>query len=441
MPLLLLAAAVPAAPPASVPPSGAASAVTRIERLSPAQLFELAERARLAGRTDDALAMYEALARDPNPEVRAEARFRKGMTLAELKRYAAAAATFRALLDEKPNAARVRLELARVLALMGDEKAARRAVRQAQAAGLPQEVAVVVDQFAAALRSRKPFGGSFELALAPDTNVNRATGARTLDTVIAPLVLSEDARARSGLGVKVGGQAYARLPLSASLALLPRISGVGRFYRAGRFDDMSLSTLVGLERRGAKDRITLSGGSGWRWYGGKPYARTETASLDWIHAAGRRTQLVASIAASSARYFRNPLQDGAIYAASLSAERALSQTAGATLTVSADRQTARDPGYATASGGASLLGWKEIGKATVYVSGGLRRTEGDARLILFTDRRREWLYQAAAGATLRHLTYRGLAPTLRLTFERNVSTVGIYDYSRVAAEVGVTRAF
>lgn len=420
---------------------GAASAQTRIEHLSAPQLFSMADGARAAGRTDDALAMYDALTRDPDPEVRAEARFRKGMMLAELKRYREAAISFRALLDEKPNAARVRLELARVLALMHDERGARREIRQAQAAGLPENVAVVVDQFAAALRSKRPFGGSFELALAPDTNVNRATAARTLDTVIAPLILSADARARSGVGVKTGGQAYLRLPIGGNFSFFPRISGVGRFYRASRFDDASVSALAGLEWQGKKDRLTGSVGPGWRWYGMAPYADTQTLSVDWIHAAGRTTQLVTSAAASRARYRTNDLQDGNIFDLSVSAEHAFTGGSGATLTLSADRQTARDPGYATVSGGISLLGWREMGRMTLYLSGGISRTEGDARLILFTDRRREWLYRAAAGATFRRVTFHGLAPTLRLTFERNVSTVGIYDYRRFAAEVGVTRAF
>ena len=126
--------------------------------LSAGQLFALADQAKSDGRDEDALALYAALSRDPDAEVRAEARFRRGMLLAERKRYADAAVVFRALLDEKPNAARVRLELARVLALVGDEAGARRAVRQAQAIGLPQDVAATVDQFARALRSARPFG-------------------------------------------------------------------------------------------------------------------------------------------------------------------------------------------------------------------------------------------------------------------------------------------
>jgi hypothetical protein len=426
---------------ALLPVAAAAAAQTRIEHLSAPELFAMADGARAAGRTADALAMYDALARDPDPEVRAEARFRKGMLLAGLKRYREAAISFRALLDEKPNAARVRLELARVLALMKDDKAARRELRQAQASGLPEDVAVAVDQFAAALRSRRPYGGSFEIAFAPDTNVNRATGARTLDTVIAPLILSEDARARSGLGIKAGGQAYLRVPLRPGLSFFPRVSGVGRFYRASRFDDASVSMLAGLEWQGKKNRLTGSVGPGWRWYGMAPYADTQTVSADWIHAAGRTTQIVTSAAASRVRYHRNRLQDGGLFDLGLSIEHAFAGGSGGTLTLSANRQTARDPGYATASGGVSLLGWKELGRMTLYLSGGVTRTEGDARLILFTDRRREWLYQAAAGTTFRRITFRGLAPTLRLTFERNRSTVGIYDYRRFAAEVGVTRAF
>src|SRR5581483_8677364 len=201
----------------AIAPVAARAQQQTITGLSAVQLFDAAERAKQAGRTADALALYEALTRDPDPEIRAEARFRRGMLLADLHRYREAAESFRALLDEKPNAARVRLELARVLALMGDVSGARRSIRQAQAAGLPPDVALVVNQYANALRSPKLLGGSFGLALAPDTNINRATASRTLDTIIAPLTLSSDARAHSGIGLELGGQAYARIPLNRHL--------------------------------------------------------------------------------------------------------------------------------------------------------------------------------------------------------------------------------
>ena len=116
-----LIAALLAALPA-VPVLGA----TETERtgLSAIDLFKLAEERQRDGRPEEALALYDALSRDPHPEIRAEARFRKGQLLASEGRYTDAAVSYRALLDEKPDAAAVRLELARVLALAGEERGA-----------------------------------------------------------------------------------------------------------------------------------------------------------------------------------------------------------------------------------------------------------------------------------------------------------------------------
>lgn len=434
---LLVAAAIAVATPPTQSPDGAAHA----DHLSAIDLFALADRARAAGHPDQALTLYDALTHDGDAEVRAEARFRKGQLLAEQRRYAEAAATFRALLDEKPEASRVRLELARVLASMGDEGGARRAVRQAQAAGLPDDVAPLVDQFARALRSARPFGGSVQLALAPDTNVNRATQARTLDTVIAPLTLSRDARARSGLGVRLGGQGYARLPLSSNLSLLPRAAMLGSFYGRSGFNDVSASALLGLEWRHGGDRWSPSGGVTQRWYGGAPYARTATAALDWLHPLGRRAQLIVHGGAAASDYRVNDLQDGGLFDASIGYEQATSPRAGFGATLSGYRQTARDPGYATIAGGLTLSAWQELGKTTLFVNTAVSRLEGDQRLFLFPERRREWLVTSSAGASLRQLAFRDFAPLVRLTLERNSSSVGLYRYRRLAAEVGLTRAF
>jgi hypothetical protein len=363
------------------------------------------------------------------------------MMLSAQGRHQDAALAFRAILDEKPDAARVRIELARILAMVGDEAAARRELRQAQAAGLPPEVALVIDQFANALRARKPFGGSVSFALVPDTNINRATDRETLDTIIAPLELSEDARETSGVGARVGAQGYARIPLGENLSLLPRLSGQGELYRESRFNDVSGSAGIGLELASGTDRIRPSVGATWRFYGGDLYARTQSLSVNWAHPFGRVAQFDANLSVNRARYLQNRLQDGEIYDLGLTYQRALDGRSGGSLSLSATRQIARDPGYSTASGGATLLGYREFGRTTAFASLGARRLIGDERLFLFPDRRREWLLTAGVGGTFRQATVAGFAPLLRLSYERNHSTVGIYDYSRTAFEAGITRAF
>jgi outer membrane protein len=110
---LTLALAAPAAVAVAVA-GQTAPPTTHLQDLSAIDVFGLADRARAAGRIDDATGFYDALAHDPNADVRAEARFRKGMMLADLRRYREAALAFRAVLDEQPKAARARLELARM---------------------------------------------------------------------------------------------------------------------------------------------------------------------------------------------------------------------------------------------------------------------------------------------------------------------------------------
>jgi outer membrane protein len=409
--------------------------------LTASALFKVADQELQSGHTAAAITIYRALERDANISVRSEARFRHGQLLANRHKFAEAATLYRAILDEQPQAQRVRLELAAVLTSIGDLRGARGQLRQAQAGGLPPEVAQVVNQYVAALRSFKPWGGSFELALTPDSNINRATDGKTLDTVIAPLDLSRDARQRSGLGLKPSGQLYVRANLSKDLTLVPRISGQGTFYRQNQFNDVSGSAQLGLEWRLKSDRFTPSAGYTWRWYGGDLYARTRSFSIDWLHPAGKRGQFDTNLGISRARYVRNGLQDGVIYNGSVSYERALTARSGASVSLSANRQTARDPGYATASGAFGLVYWHDMGKFTVFGTATLSRLEADKRLSLFPERRREWYVRGGLGSIFRQVQVAGFSPVVRVTYERNWSTVGIYDFKRLVTDVGITRAF
>lgn len=430
---LILAAQGSAPPPASPPASEA--------RLSAPDLFVLADEARATRSYDDAAKIYEALLSDADLDVRVEARFRLAMMRAEQGRYADAAVGLRHVLDTKPDALRVRLELARVLEALGDEAGARRALRQARAAGLPADVAITVDRFDLALRSRRRFGGSVDVAIAPDSNINRATRARTLDTAIAPLILSDDARAQSGIGLRLGGQAYGRFNVGDRLALVPRVAAQASLYRDQRFDDVTGTALVGLEWRIGRDRLTPAVGAGRRWYGTRRYAASATGAFDWLHTAGDRAQLLVHGGIARTNYQLNDLQNGYLFDASASWDAAVTTTAGWGASLSGYRQTARDPGYALVSGSIGFLAWRDLGAWTLTATTGLSRLEGDRKLFLFADRRKEWLVRAGVAVTARDLTVAGFAPVFRLNLERNRSSVDLYSYRRIAVDVGIIRAF
>lgn len=427
-----------AAPPVLAQSQGAQQSAT----LTAAQLFAYADSARNSGDFSAAETAYRALSSNPDPDLRIEARFRLGMMLADqMHRYRDAAIEFRRILDEKPGAARVRLELARVQAVMGNLSAARREFRAAEAAGLPPQVERMVRFYAAALKANKPFGGSFELSLAPDSNINRATRSDTLGTAWGNFQLSDDARARSGLGLALRGQGYFRTAMDARTTMLVRVNTSASLYRDSEFRDVILGVQAGPEYSLGKDRLTLALGPTWRWYGAAPYSVAIGGEATLLHPLGGKAQLRLDGGIAHTANRRNALQTADTFSLSAGVDRALSARFGGGVQAGVSRTNARDPGYSDVTGSVSAYAFREIGKTTAVVSLGYSRLEADKLLGFYLNRRVDDRFSATASATWRALQWQGLAPLIRLRWERNHSTVGIYDYHRIAAEIGITSAF
>lgn len=405
------------------------------------ELLVMATKALASGREDIAVRILLVLVRDPDLHVRNEARFRLALIAGRDEDWSAAGLWLRAILDEEPGAQRARLELARVQAEMGDIDGARRTLRQAQAGSLPPDVARLVDRFSSALRERKPFGFSVDLAIAPDSNVNRATRSTTLGTVIGDFDLDEEARKTSGTGIKVGAEAYYRHALSADLSLLARGGVSGNFYREGRFNDLLAVVSVGPEFDAFSGRANLLFGAQQRWFGGDRFYNSLDANVQWQKALGRRAQLRTGLGVSRINYRSNDLQDAYVVSGFTGFERALGTRAGAGVTLGGARQIAREPAYSQVSGQVTATGWREFGRSTVFLSATYLHLEADRRLALYRHRRKEDFLRFSLGATLRALQWHGWAPQVRVIYERNSSPIEVYRYDRWRGEFGVVRAF
>ena len=195
----LLVAAAAVAAPSLEPGPPLMPASTR--SLNSAQMFALAERARSNGNAAMAEAIYRAMFADASADVRLEARFRLAKLEGARGNITKAALLLRQIIDQRPGAAPARLELAGLLDRMGDKEGAWRQVRAIHASGLPTNVARLVDRYSEALRAQRPSGTSFEIALAPDSNINRATRSDTLGTVLGDFQIDPTAKAKSGTGV------------------------------------------------------------------------------------------------------------------------------------------------------------------------------------------------------------------------------------------------
>lgn len=437
---LAVVAAVDPGPQAAPPENGRVPASSAI-RMSAAEVFVMADRARELEDVQTAEAAYRALADDPNRDVRAEALFRYGVMLARAGRLGDAALLLRRLIDQRPEAAAARLELAGVLDRLGDREAAYREVRAAQASGLPPAVARLVDRYSDALRAARALGGGLEIAIAPDSNINRSTHSDRLGTIFGDFDIGQDSKAKSGLGLSLRGHAYRRLPGAGGANVVIRAGGSADIYRDHRFNDIAVDLSAGAEFQIARNRASLEFGATNRWFGQQPFVRSARVAAAWSRPIDPRTQVRLRASAALIDNRLNALQDAKSYSAQLSVERALSPVLGIAVTGYGDRLSARDPGYSTTGWRAGLLGWRDAGRATFTAGVEFGRLRADERLVLFPAKRSDEYRRLTLGATLRQFTVGGFAPITRLVIERNRSSIEFHDYRRTRTEIGITRAF
>lgn len=419
-----------------------ADAQVRTVTATAGQMFGLAEEMDRLGKPSDADRILELLSRDPDANVRNEARYRRALMLKASGQVQSAALLLRRILDDKPDAAPVRIALAQLLDRTGDKDGAWRELRAAQAAGLPPAVARIVDRYSEAIRAQRPAGASFEFALAPDSNVNHATRSDTLGTIFGDFLIDRQSKAKSGVGLSIRGQAFRRLSLGNSdYNLLARASAFGDLYRKSDFNDVAVDVGIGPEVRIGRNQLNLELGASQRWYGQRPFIRSVRAGLGWVRPLGRRTQLRFNAASAIEDNQFNDLQDGKAYQGSLGLERALSATAGLALNLGLDRRSLDDAGYSTTGWRAGLIAWKEMGRTTLTASAEFGRLRADERLLLFPEKRRDRYSRFSLATTFRQLTFKGFAPVTRFTLERNRSTIEFYDYKHSRTEIALVRAF
>jgi hypothetical protein len=229
--------------------------------------------------------------------------------------------------------------------------------------------------------------------------------------------------------------------VSNAADLLVRASASGDFYREHEFDDWALSLQAGPEFALGTDRLTLSAGPSWRWYGTDPYSLALGGSASWRHPFGKRAELRIEGGYAHVDNRFNALQDADEFSLSAALDRAFTARSGGGVQLYASREAARDPGWSTTTGGVSAYAFRELGRTTIVASLGYSHLEADERLFFYPRRRIDDRVTASLAGTFRSLSVGSFAPLARLRWERNRSTLEIYDFRRITVELGITSAF
>ncbi len=379
---------------------------------------------------------------DREPAARAEARFALARLAERAGDLPAAERWYRALLDEQPAAAGVRLELGRVLAEQRKTVAAGRELRRAHAAGLPPEVAKTVERIVSLLRHDAPYGGSFELAFAPDSNINRSTRSDTVTAFGLPFTLDEGSRGRSGVGLAFAGQLFARLPMGNHRLTLA-LSSQGNLYKHRAANETFTTLSAGPQFRFGSTQASASASAiaGRGWQGGKHVSDSYGIDAKARFPLGTTTAVALGAAAIHERNRRSASLNSMSYTASAAVEKALSPRLYARATTNVTRISSGASPLSSWSIGGGLTVSRQLGAFTAYAGGEARQLRGDAPFFIFGRARRDTLFQGTLGLIARPLTIGGFAPVVRVTHARNQSPIELYEYSRNRVEFGITREF
>ena len=449
-----------AAPPALAARDGAERPASGIERGSGAAAATARAKALIRERRYGAalVLLREAVRRDPD---RPNPRFLLGLAALGAARAPGAGeaarealldeaiAAFRYMLVDRPELARVRLELARAFFHKRRDDLAR-AHFERVLAGKPHPAAAAnVRRFLAAIRARKRWSFHAGAALAPNTNVGRGSEVRTLYLDGLPFKRDEDALPRSGVGLAVWAGAEYQHPLGPRLRMRSGGGASRSEYAGAEFDRSFASGHVGPRWLADADtEASLLASVRRLWSGGEPDFNEFGVRIEASRRFGRR--LGGAIRASwhKRRHWRTTWLDGP--STELSARATFLATpvlrldaaiGGSRLRPSADgarrfRHTTRwvRPGAALDLPWGITLGASARWSWTGFdASFGLLTPSGDAR----SDRGRT----VAASVHKRDWTLFGFSPRLSLTHERRRSNTQGAGYRRRGAQLGAVRQF
>ena len=391
-----------------------------------------------------------------------EARFRAGMEAlsaahtapdrkARDEKLDKAIATFRAILVDRSELVRVRLELARAFFLKEEDTLALRHFEQVLAGDVPPGVAANIQRFLRVMRARRRWEAWFGAAIAPDSNLNAASGERTifLDTQVGrlPFTLDDPSTPKSGLGLSLWGSGEYQYPLSQTLRLRSGANASIREYKGGTFDRYSLSTHLGPRRLiDARTEASLLATLDRQWTAGVPETDRFGLRLEGEHRLTPR--LVMFGRASAARrncrdcnWIDGPVGDvslGASWAA-LSILRVGGNAGWNWSRANSEHWRSRGP---QASLGATLalpLGF------TVGLRASLQRTQyqgrGFAHNTIDRQPREDETQTLSLSVHNRAVTVLGFSPRISFVREERDTNAQALDYKRNRAELSFVRQF
>ena len=393
------------------------------------------------GRLHDARKLLEQ-ARPVDGEERIERLFLLGLIAARLGHPRQAARRFEAILSQRPNLTRVRLELARIYHLLGRDDKARFHFEASLADELPSSVEKAVEGFLSRIDARKKWSVSISAAVLPESNSVKRTDSREVIIGGVPFQLNEDARASSGVGSLMSVGVSVSPVITEDLRGVLATSTAAKLYKEPDWNDVSLYGEVGVAR--LFDEGTVSAGLrlGRRWLGGDRYSR-ETGP--WLRGRVRvspTSRLEVNLSAVKRDHYKRPGQNGWRVSARPVWSYSFSPRTTIETNLELELLDANENHHGSRMAGLGItLSTTFRGGFSIApsVSTLVRRHSGPDPLFLMTRRDRQVRF--ALNLLHRGFQYEGYAPFVGYAFESNDSNIPVNRYRNHGAVFGFSKTF
>lgn len=300
------------------------------------------------GDFDNAEVILTKLPKLSRVELEIERWFLLGQISARRGDYDTAIKIFRKILDDQPDLARIRFELAICYMKTGHWYRADYHLRLAMAGdNLPENVRKMMSYYRYIVRQNKNWNVWFNFGAAPDNNVNQATGGQEcVNTIFGPMcreLLAPESAV--GFNFVLGGNyefkfgEHWRWKTDANIYT--------NTYNKHKFDDLYLSASTGPRYVWNNGDIWLASVAARRWYGWEKYSWSLGGKLDTNYDFTRKLSGGLSLRVLNNKYDEyGPWMDGQTYSANGRVSYSLDATKYIVLRGGIDRDTARDDIYA-----------------------------------------------------------------------------------------------
>lgn len=360
-------------------------------------------------------------------------------------RPAEAVTLYQAILVRDPNLPRVRLELGRAYAALGEAEKARNEFHAVLAANPPRAVGDNIRAVIESIPSQKRWNVRLSGGYLYDSNVNAGPMNGSVLMFGLPFLLSRDSLKRSDSGYTFSLGASHQLPLDGSLALQTDV----------QYNRTDYTTLDQFN----SDIFSLSTGPTWR-QGGNIFSlpllfenvligqqRFSTAvgiaPQVLLPVTGRLFVNAAMTGQAKDYHVSEGVRDGTLWSASTGARYYLGQSTFLQATYRHGEENTREEYIDNRSNGLSLAFHAALPAGfSFYLSPGATKTRYAAQEQAFDARRRDTLYTLTANLAKEFKSTGNAAVSVAIgyTYSHNDSNLTLYEYKRnqISAQISAT---